>query len=68
MLTLKLIQENKEFVIERLAVKNKNVAETVEKIIEFDNQRRTFQNQSDAPARADYSRQRAWSFRPEAIL
>jgi seryl-tRNA synthetase len=47
MLTLKLIQENKEFVIERLAVKNKNVGETVEKIIEFDNQRRSFQNQSD---------------------
>ncbi|MBI5539358.1 MAG: serine--tRNA ligase [Bacteroidia bacterium] len=47
MLTLKLIQENKEFVIERLAVKNKNVSETVEKIIEFDNQRRSFQNQSD---------------------
>lgn len=47
MLTLKLIQENKEFVIERLAVKNKNVSETVEKIIDFDNQRRSFQNQSD---------------------
>lgn len=47
MLTLKLIQENKEFVIERLAVKNKNVRETVEKIIDFDNQRRSFQNQSD---------------------
>ncbi len=47
MLTLKLIQENKEFVIERLAVKNKNVGESVEKIIEFDNNRRSLQNQSD---------------------
>lgn len=47
MLTLKLIQENKEFVIERLAVKNVDARLTIEKIIELDNKRKSVQNQSD---------------------
>ena len=36
MLTLKLIRDNKEFVIERLAIKNNNARTSVEKIIELD--------------------------------
>ncbi len=47
MLTLKLIQENTEFVIERLAVKNIDARKTIEKIIELDNKRKYVQNQSD---------------------
>ncbi|PIP55173.1 MAG: serine--tRNA ligase [Bacteroidetes bacterium CG23_combo_of_CG06-09_8_20_14_all_32_9] len=47
MLTLKLIRDNKEFVIERLAIKNNNARTSVEKIIELDKLRKSFQNQSD---------------------
>ncbi|PIX36364.1 MAG: serine--tRNA ligase [Bacteroidetes bacterium CG_4_8_14_3_um_filter_31_14] len=47
MLTLKLIQENTEFVIERLAVKNVDARNKIEKIIELDNKRKAVQNQSD---------------------
>lgn len=47
MLTLKFIQENKEFVIERLAVKNVDAQLIIEKIIELDNKRKAVQNQSD---------------------
>jgi len=47
MLTLKLIQENTEFVIERLAVKNVDARNKIEKIIELNNKRKAVQNQSD---------------------
>ncbi|MDR0983297.1 MAG: serine--tRNA ligase [Culturomica sp.] len=40
MLNLKFIQENKDFVVERLAVKNFDAKETVDKIITLDNNRR----------------------------
>ena len=43
MLNLKFIQENKETVIERLAVKNFDARESVEKIIYLDEQRRKIQ-------------------------
>ena len=48
MLTLKLIQENKDFVIERLAVKNNKAEASIEKIIELDNQRKNIQTQLDS--------------------
>jgi seryl-tRNA synthetase len=48
MLTLKLIQENKDFVIERLAVKNYKAEAAIEKIIELDNQRRAIQTKLDS--------------------
>ena len=44
MLNLKFIQENKETVIERLAVKNFDARESVEKIIALDNQRKSLQD------------------------
>lgn len=50
MLTLKLIQENKSLVIERLSVKNYKAETTVEKIIELDNQRRSIQTKLDSIA------------------
>jgi len=48
MLTLKLIQENKDFVIERLAVKNLDARAIIEQIIELDNERKNIQKQSDS--------------------
>lgn len=48
MLNLKFIQENKETVIERLAVKNFDAREAVEKIIYLDEQRRKIQQESEA--------------------
>ncbi len=48
MLNLKFIQENKETVIERLAVKNFDAREAVEKIMELDNLRRTLQQEAEA--------------------
>lgn len=48
MLNLKFIQENKETVIERLAVKNFDAREAVEKIISLDEQRRTLQQEAEA--------------------
>ena len=48
MLNLKFIQENKETVIERLAVKNFDARESVEKIIALDNQRKSLQQQAEA--------------------
>lgn len=48
MLTLKLIQEQKEFVIERLKVKNFDAAAIIDEIIALDNQRK--QQQADAEA------------------
>lgn len=47
MLNLKFIQENKETVIERLAVKNFDAREAVEKIIELDNQRKALQQEAE---------------------
>ncbi len=47
MLTLKLIRENKDFVIERLAVKHFDGKEIIEKIIRLDDERRSIQLQLD---------------------
>lgn len=48
MLTLKLIQENKDFVVERLRVKQFEAAEIVDKIIELDNARKACQSEAEA--------------------
>lgn len=48
MISLKFIQENKETVIERLAVKNFDARELVEKIISLDEQRRKIQQDSES--------------------
>lgn len=48
MLNLKFIQENKETVIERLAVKNFDARELIEKIIYLDKERRQLQQESEA--------------------
>lgn len=48
MLNLKFIQENKEAVIERLAVKNFDAKEAVEKIILLDEQRKTLQQEAES--------------------
>lgn len=48
MLNLKFIQENKETVIERLAVKNFDAKEIVEKIIYLDEERKKLQQESEA--------------------
>ena len=48
MLTIKLIKENKEEVIERLALKNFKAREIVEKIIDLDDRRKSTQTQLDA--------------------
>lgn len=47
MLNLKFIQENKETVIERLAIKNFDARESVEKIIYLDGERRKLQQDSE---------------------
>ena len=47
MLNLKFIQENKETVIRKLAVKNFDAKELVEKIIALDNERRNIQRSLD---------------------
>lgn len=48
MLQLNIIRENKDFVIERLQIKNlKNAKEIVEQIIDLDNARRDLQKNSD---------------------
>ena len=47
MLNLKFIQENKDTVIRRLAVKNFDAKELVEKIIALDNERKNLQKESD---------------------
>lgn len=47
MLTLKVIQENPEKVIERLAVKNFDAKETVYKILDIDKERRDLQKNMD---------------------
>lgn len=48
MLNLKFIQENKETVIERLAVKNFDARESVEKIIALDNLRKSLQQETES--------------------
>ena len=48
MLTLKLLREKPEFVIERLAVKHFDAKETVEKILKADEKRRACQREMDA--------------------
>lgn len=48
MLNLKFIQENKETVIERLAVKNFDARESIEKIIELDNLRKSLQQEAES--------------------
>jgi len=47
MLTLNTIRENKEYVIERLKVRNYPRLDLIDKIIETDNQRRQTQTQTD---------------------
>lgn len=48
MLTLKLLREDPEFVIRKLAVKNFDAREIVEKVIELDKSRRELQTELDA--------------------
>ena len=48
MLTLKVIRENTEMVIAKLAVKNFDARETVEKIIALDDERKALQTESDS--------------------
>jgi seryl-tRNA synthetase len=48
MLTLKLIQENRDFVVERLKVKHFDAAEIVDKIIVLDNARKSAQADAEA--------------------
>ncbi len=48
MLELKLLRENPEFVIERLAVKNFDARQIVAQILEADTQRRSIQTQLDS--------------------
>lgn len=48
MLTLKLIQENREFVIERLKVKRFDATQIVDQIIALDNSRKVLQAEADA--------------------
>ncbi|MBQ1648404.1 MAG: serine--tRNA ligase, partial [Bacteroidales bacterium] len=48
MLTLKLLRENPEFVIKRLAVKNFDASEIVRQVIALDDKRKALQTESDA--------------------
>ena len=48
MLTINLIREKKDFVIERLKVKNFNSEEIISRIIELDTSRREIQTESDS--------------------
>lgn len=48
MLTLKLLREQPEYVVERLAVKNFDASEIVEQILEQDSRRRSCQTELDA--------------------
>ena len=48
MLTLKLLRDDPEFVIKKLAVKNFDAKEIVAKILELDTNRRNLQTESDA--------------------
>ena len=44
---IELIQENKDFVIERLKVKRFDASQIVEKIVALDNQRKALQTTSE---------------------
>ena len=48
MLTLKLLREKPEFAIKKLAVKNFDAKDIVEKILKLDSERRSLQTESDA--------------------
>jgi seryl-tRNA synthetase len=48
MLPITIIRENKEFVVERLKIKNFQAEEILEKILELDSNRRNIQTKSDA--------------------
>ena len=48
MLTLKLLREQPDFVVERLAVKHFDAREIVDKILEADRSRRALQTELDA--------------------
>ncbi|MBR4037037.1 MAG: serine--tRNA ligase, partial [Tidjanibacter sp.] len=48
MLTIKQIKDNKEYTLERLAVKGVDARETVDKIIALDELRRQTQQQLDS--------------------
>lgn len=48
MLQLNYIRENKEEVINRLSIKNFDAKESIEKVLELDNDRRRTQNELDA--------------------
>ena len=48
MLTLKLIQENRDFVVERLKVKNFDASAIVDEIIALDNERKQLQAEAEA--------------------
>ena len=48
MLTLNLIREKKEFIIERLKIKNFEAAEIIEKILSLDSSRREIQSKADS--------------------
>ena len=48
MLTLKLLRDDPEFVIRKLAVKNFDARDIVEKIIVLDDHRKALQTHSDA--------------------
>ena len=47
MLTITLIREKKEFIIERLKVKNFEAEEIIEKILALDSSRREIQSKTD---------------------
>ena len=47
MLRLNFIQENRDTVIRKLAIKNFDATEIVDKIIALDNERRNIQKQAD---------------------
>jgi len=47
MLTLRFIQENRDFIIERLKIKNFDAAELIDQILELDNKRRSTQAAMD---------------------
>ncbi len=47
MLSVKFIEENKDYVIDRLAIKRFKGKEIIERILELDNKRRQFQNNND---------------------
>lgn len=48
MLTLKLLRERPDFVVERLAVKNFDAKQTVEEVLKYDSLRREHQTEMDA--------------------